>query len=53
MFELDKKNFQSEVLESEGYVLVDFFGDGCEPCEALMPHILKYEETYGDKIRFT
>lgn len=32
---------------------VDFYGDGCEPCEALKPHILKLEETYGEKIRFT
>lgn len=53
MFELDKKNFQSEILEGEGYTLVDFFGDGCEPCAALMPHILKFEESYGDKMRFT
>ena len=53
MFELDKKNFNSEILESEGLTLVDYYGDGCEPCEALMPHIEKYEEIYGDKIRFT
>ncbi|HZJ90358.1 MAG: thioredoxin [Clostridiaceae bacterium] len=53
MFELDKNNFQSEILEGEGLTLVDYYGDGCEPCEALMPHIEKYEEMYGDKIRFT
>lgn len=53
MFELDKNNFQSEILESEGLTLVDYYGDGCEPCEALKPHVLKLEETYGEKIRFT
>lgn len=52
MFELDKKNFEDEVLKAEGTILVDFYGDGCVPCEALKPHIHKLEETYGDKIRF-
>lgn len=53
MFELDKDNFESEILQSEEAVLVDFYGNGCVPCEALKPHILKLEETYGDKLRFT
>ena len=29
MIEVDKNTFQTEVLEAEGYVFVDFFGDGC------------------------
>ncbi len=53
MVELTKDNFQSEVLEAEGTILVDFFGDGCVPCAALMPTIHEYAETYGDKIKFT
>ncbi|MFA5585228.1 MAG: thioredoxin domain-containing protein [Saccharofermentanales bacterium] len=53
MFELDKDNFESEVLQADGPVLVDFYGNGCVPCEALKPHILRLEETYGDRIRFT
>jgi thioredoxin 1 len=52
MFELDKENFESEVLQSEGYVLVDFFGDGCEPCKALMPSVELLCERYGEKIKF-
>ena len=53
MLEVDKKTFEPEVLQAEGYVLVDFFGDGCVPCQALMPHIHSYAEKYGDKIKFT
>ncbi|NLA82302.1 MAG: thioredoxin [Clostridiaceae bacterium] len=53
MFELDKDTFETEILQSEEAVLVDFYGNGCVPCEALKPHILKLEETYGDKLRFT
>ncbi len=53
MFELDKNNFETEILQSEEAVLVDFYGNGCVPCEALKPHILKLEEIYGDQLRFT
>lgn len=53
MVELTKDNFQAEVLEAEGTILVDYFGDGCVPCAALMPTIHEYSEIYGDKIKFT
>ncbi len=53
MLDLDKENFETEVLNSEGYILVDFYSDGCMPCKALMPHIHALEEVYGDKIKFT
>ena len=53
MFELDKENFEEEVLQAKGYILVDFFGDGCEPCKALMPGVEALSLKYGDKIKFT
>jgi len=53
MLVVDKDTFKTEVLEADGAVLVDFFGDGCEPCKALLPHIESLSETYGDKIKFT
>lgn len=53
MLELDKTTFEAEVLQAEGKVLVDFYGDGCVPCAALMPHVHAFAETYGDKIKFT
>lgn len=53
MFELDRKNFDEEVLQAEGTILVDFYGDGCVPCAALKPHVEALEEEYGDKIKFT
>ncbi|MDO5738387.1 MAG: thioredoxin domain-containing protein [Eubacteriales bacterium] len=52
MLEADKKTFEEEVLKAEGTVLVDFFGDGCVPCEALKPHIEALSEEYGDKLKF-
>lgn len=53
MLVVDKETFESEVLNAEGYVLVDYWGDGCEPCKALMPDIEDLEKQYGDKIKFT
>ena len=53
MVELTKDNFEEEVLKAEGAVLIDFFGDGCVPCEALMPHVHAMEDTFGKQIKFT
>ena len=50
--DLTKENFEEEVLKAEGYILVDFYGDGCVPCAALMPHIHGFEEVYGSTIKF-
>ena len=53
MKDLDKTNFEEEVLKAQGYVFVDFYGDGCVPCQALMPKVHEFSDTYGDKMKFT
>ena len=52
MIELDKDTFETEVLQAEGKVVVDFYGDGCAPCAALMPHVHQMAEKYGDTLKF-
>jgi len=52
LLQVDKDTFQAEVLDAKGLVLVDFYGDGCVPCEALMPDVLALSEKYGDKVKF-
>ena len=47
MLELDKTTFEDEVLKARRKILVDFYGDGCVPCAALMPHIHGFAEGYG------
>ena len=52
MIEVDKKTFEPEVLQAEGKVLVDFYGDGCVPCAALMPHVHELAEKYEGQLKF-
>ena len=49
MIDVDKTTFEEEVLKADGYVFVDFYGDGCVPCQALMPKVHEFAETYGGK----
>ncbi|RRD39635.1 thioredoxin [Leptotrichia sp. OH3620_COT-345] len=53
MLELDKDTFETEVLQAEGYVFVDFWSEGCVPCKALMPEVHKLAEKYEGKMKFT
>lgn len=32
---------------------MDYFGDGCVPCQALLPDIEALSEAYGEKVKFT
>ena len=52
MLELDVNTFETEVLQSSGKRLVDFYGAGCAPCEELMPHIHALEALYGNELKF-
>ena len=32
MIELTKENWEAEIVNGEGFIFVDFYGDGCVPC---------------------
>ena len=51
MLELNKENFDAEVLQAEGTILVDFWGTKCEPCKALIPDVERLAEQYAGKIK--
>ncbi|MDR0469099.1 MAG: thioredoxin family protein [Peptococcaceae bacterium] len=53
MLELTKETFEAEVLQAEGKVFVDFYGDGCVPCEALKPFIHDCADKYEGSLKFT
>lgn len=52
MIELNKENFEQEVLNAAGKVFVDFYGEGCVPCQALAPFVHGCADKYGDKLKF-
>ena len=49
--ELNKENYEAEVLQSELPVVVDFWGPQCQPCLALMPAVEHFEQEYAGKIK--
>jgi len=44
-------NFQTEVLEFQGIVLVDFWAAWCGPCQMLAPIIEEIGNELGDKLK--
>jgi thioredoxin 1 len=48
---LTQSNFATEVLQSTGPVLVDFWAEWCGPCKALGPILDELAEEYNGKVR--
>ncbi len=45
--EINKNNFQKEVLESDRVVLLDFFASWCGPCKSISPIIDEISNEYS------
>ena len=52
MLEVNKVNFEDEVLQAPGVVLVDFWSEKCEPCMALVPEVEALATKYAGKMKF-
>lgn len=45
------ENFQTEVLNAEAPVLVDFFAEWCGPCKMMAPLVEKMAEKYEGRMK--
>ncbi len=49
--DLNRDNYETEVLQVKETVMVDFWGPQCRPCLALMPAVDQLEKEYAGKIK--
>lgn len=48
--ETNQDNFEEQVIKADQPVLVDFYTDGCGPCEALNPILEELSADYEGKL---
>jgi len=49
--EFTDQNFQEEVANNKGVVLVDFYAEWCGPCQVQGPIVEELEKEYAGKIK--
>ena len=49
--EVNRDNFETEVVQFKGTVMVDFWGPQCKPCLALTPTVEKLERNFQGKLK--
>ena len=50
---VDQTNFESDVLNSEVPVIVDFWAEWCGPCKMIGPHLEEISDEMSESVKVT
>jgi len=53
IMEIEDNSFDTEVLQSDKPVMVDFWAPWCGPCKAIGPMVEELSDAFGNKVKFT
>ena len=51
LIKVEESNFESEVIQSDQPVLVDFYADWCGPCRAVAPVVEEISEELDGRLK--
>jgi thioredoxin 1 len=53
VLEIRDSNFDTEVIQSDRPVIVDFWAPWCAPCKLISPIVEELATSFGDRVKFT